>query len=95
MEQRLPSAIPLSSPSTDSELTFWQALFRTHWNIRRDHEAFLDTAAMGDNERASHFDALRREYDGRFEYDAFTLSRAEAGDRLESLQRLGFSIKDS
>jgi erythronate-4-phosphate dehydrogenase len=94
MEHRLPPAIPLHLAPADSEPAFWQGLFRAFWDIRRDHEAFVASAEMEDAERTRHFDALRREYDGRFEYSAFTLSRAAAGERLESLRRLGFKLED-
>ena len=92
MDALLPPSQELEAPSSEYALGFWQELFHAHWDIRRDHEAFIASAALDEAARGAHFDRLRRNYSGRFEYRRFKLSGQAAGARRDTLRRLGFGI---
>ena len=93
MAEQLPALKRLDPAPADDALEFWQNLFRAHWDIGRDHEAFVTAAVLDETARGEHFDQLRRAYRGRYEYNRFSLSAAAAGARHETLRRLGFGIE--
>lgn len=92
MNQLLPEPRRLELPAIDSAGEFWRRLFRAHFDITRDHDALLAGADLGDDDLARHFDALRRVYDDRLEYDRFEISTAGAELPVETLTRLGFHL---
>ncbi len=95
MTRLLPAARPLHPRPAASRLAFWQTLFAAHWDIRRDHEAFLAGAQFDYTAFAAHFDSLRRVYPDRFEYDRYALASADRHGEDATLRRLGFNLEGS
>ncbi len=94
MARLLPAARPLRPRPAASRLAFWQSLFAAHWDIRRDHEAFVAGARLDDTAFAAHFDSLRRVYPDRFEYDRYALASADRHGEDAALRRLGFNLEE-
>jgi erythronate-4-phosphate dehydrogenase len=94
MSRRLPAVRALPVSATDSELAFWQALFRHHFDIRRDHQAMVRGLELDDSRRGGYFDSLRRSYPDRLEYSGFEVGRTDAGAYSDVLKALGFDIVD-
>ena len=92
MSAQLPAAKALDVSQTDSTLESWQELFRRHWDIRSDHEAFVAGADFDDETFAKHFDDLRRVFPDRLEYDRCVVT--QQGDKLtfQKLLQLGFKL---
>jgi hypothetical protein len=82
----------LPAEAAESDLAFWRALFRRHFDIRRDHEAMVGGLDLDDSRRGGYFDGLRRGYPDRLEYSRFEVDRANAGDYAQVLETLGFVI---
>ena len=90
MSQQFPPDQNLILQASDSTASAWHDLFYRHFDIWRDHEAFtagsdLDTASF-----ARHFDALRRVYPDRLEYERFIVQQQDTCVPVEVLQQLGF-----
>jgi erythronate-4-phosphate dehydrogenase len=90
MTQQFPPDRHLNLKATDSATSAWHDLFYQHFDIWRDHEAFtagndLDAASF-----ARHFDALRRVYPDRLEYERFIVQQQDTCVPVEVLQQLGF-----
>ena len=92
MSMHLPAARGLTPPDADSKSEFWQALFRAHYDIWRDHEHLVAAVNMDDAKRASHFDALRKSYPQRFEYGSRIIGDAVDRQRADLLAQLGFRL---
>jgi len=92
MSTQLPAAKALEIGQTNSTLESWQELFRRHWDIRSDHEAFVAGADLGDEIFAKHFDGLRRVFPDRLEYDRCRVT--EQGEQLQrqKLTQLEFNL---
>jgi hypothetical protein len=73
MSQYLPDTITIEIPRFNSELEFWQSLFRQHHDIRQDHLALTNTRDLNNGNFARHFESLRRVYEQRFEYERYRL----------------------
>ena len=43
-------------------------------NIWQDHDALTQSAQLGDQEFANHFDSLRKIYPDRFEYERYLMA---------------------
>ena len=56
MAEQLPALKRLDPAPADDALEFWQNLFRAHWDIGRDHEAFVTAAVLDETARGEHFD---------------------------------------
>lgn len=93
MASLLPPPQALEAMPNPDALAFWRNLFRNHWDIRRDHRALFAAVTLDDRQRGIHFDGLRRDYRGRYEYDHFRLSTQAAAGRVDTLRRLGFVIE--
>ena len=94
MNQLLPVPGPLEVTAGDSRQDFWQNLFIGHFDISRDHDALLAGAGLSPEEFGPHFDALRRVYDDRLEYDRFVITRNAAQAHAAELTQLGFRLED-
>ena len=92
MTRLLPATRPLRPRPATGRLEFWQSLFAAHWDIRRDHAAFVAGAGFDDAAFARHFDGLRRVYADRFEYDRYAIAPADCGGEDATLRRLGFGV---
>jgi len=88
----LPPPAVLQPAATDDPVGFWQDLFRRHLDIWRDDLAFRANADLDDDERARHFDSLRRVYPDRLEYARFRVPAAAAGIHAATLRELGFDV---
>ena len=73
MLQYLPDTIAIKDFTAQSELEFWQQLFRQHHDIRQDHLALTDSRDLNDRDFARHFESLRKVYEQRFEYERYRL----------------------
>ncbi len=94
MNRLLPEPRRLALRAGESAAQSWANLFREHFDITRDHDALLAGADLDDSDFGAHFDALRRVYDDRLEYDRFEIDAAEAGLPRETLARLGFRLRN-
>ena len=94
MSKLLPATQNIDCDLSRPGLESWTRLFQQHCNIWRDHEAFVDGAAMADDDFATHFDGLRRVYPDRLEYPRFSINRENTGLPLTMLQQLGFELSD-
>ena len=74
MASLLPEPVTLGIEPPDTDLTFWQQLFRQHHDIWRDHNALTQSIQLSDQEFASHFESLRRVYPDRLEYERYQLT---------------------
>ena len=90
MSAQLPTAKALDVGQTNSTLESWQELFRRHWDIRSDHEAFVAGVDFDDETFAKHFDSLRRVFPDRLEYDRCRVTQQRDKLTLQKLQQLGF-----
>ena len=92
MTQQLEAVKKIGLEPTDSTLESWQQLFAGHCDIWRDHEAFVAGAALDDSALSNHFDALRRVYADRREYEYCRIKINGETPASSSLRRLGFGI---
>lgn len=90
MTQQLPPDQELIVQASDSSLSAWNGLFHQHFNIWRDHDALIAGGNLDDESFAQHFDALRRVYPDRLEYERFIVQQQDSGLAAEALQELGF-----
>ncbi len=88
----LPTVQPLRPRPAATRLAFWQSLFAAHWDIRRDHAAYVAGAELDDSAFAAHFDALRRTYTDRFEYDRYAIAADNCHGEDATLRRLEFEV---
>ena len=92
MSQQVPAQKTLQLQHTDSVGKAWHDLFRQHFDIWRDHEALVSGSELDSASFAAHFDALRRVYLDRLEYDRFIVLPQNTGIPAQALQQLGFQI---
>ena len=92
MSRHLPPPTLLQPSATANPPDFWRQLFAQHLDIWRDDTAFRVNAELADDERAKHFDGLRRVYADRLEYARFTVTAASAGRQAGVLRELGFEL---
>jgi len=92
MSQQLPSRQRLDCHATGSKLEFWQDLLQQHCNIWRDHDAPMAAADLHDDEFAVHFDALRKVYPDRLEYERFNVRQDSGSWPGSALAALGFNL---
>ena len=92
MSQQLPAAKVLELEPTDSVKTAWHDLFRQHFDIWRDHEALVSARELDSKLFAAHFDALRRVYLDRLEYERFIVQTKNTSIPVQAIQQLGFQI---
>ena len=90
MTQQFPPGQDLVLQASDSSVSAWHDLFRQHFDIWRDHEAFVAGSDLDDASFARHFDALRRIYPDRLEYERFIVQQQNTDVPDEVLQQLGF-----
>jgi erythronate-4-phosphate dehydrogenase len=90
MSRELPAVRTINCAQFGTGVDFWQALFRCHFDIRRDHNDFVRGATLENDAFPAHFDGLRRIFPDRLEYDRFSLRNLPPGSPLMTLQRLGF-----
>lgn len=90
MSQQLPLDQDLILQPSDSTASAWQDLFYQHFDIWRDHEALTAGSRLDDASFARHFDALRRVYPDRLEYERFIVQQQDSGVPAEVMQQLGF-----
>jgi erythronate-4-phosphate dehydrogenase len=93
MAQRFPADKHLELKATDSLESAWHDLFQQHFDIWRDHEAFTGGSALDAESFARHFDALRRAYLDRLEYERFIVRQKNTGIPVQALEQLGFRIE--
>lgn len=94
MTQHFPAAKVLQPAETDSVKTAWHNLFQQHFDIWRDHEALVSGSELDATSFATHFDALRRVYPDRLEYERFIVPQNKTELPLQALQQLGFQTGD-
>jgi len=92
MQEMLPLPRKLSLQPNDSKLAGWQALFRQHCDIWRDHAAFVAGRDYDDGSFRQHFDRLRRPYPQRREYGFCTVKGRDPQLPAQVLAALGFQI---
>ena len=92
MSQQLPADKVLELQHSDSVAKAWHDLFRQHFDIWRDHEALISGSEMDPKSFAVHFDALRRVYLDRLEYERFIVQPKNSGIPVQAIQQLGFQI---
>jgi erythronate-4-phosphate dehydrogenase len=92
MSQQLPATAELNCGPTGSSLEFWQDLMQQHYNIWRDHDAFVAGADLDDDAFAMHFDGLRKVYPDRLEYERFRIRQVNDELRGAILTGLGFQL---
>jgi erythronate-4-phosphate dehydrogenase len=92
MSQQLPPDQDLILQPSDSTALAWHDLFYQHFDIWRDHEALTAGSHLDDATFARHFDALRRVYPDRLEYERFIVQQQDSGAPAEVIQQLGFQI---
>jgi erythronate-4-phosphate dehydrogenase len=92
MSQQLPARRELHCRSTGSRLEFWQDLLQQHYNIWRDHDAFIAGADLHDSEFAIHFDGLRKVYPDRLEYERCNVRQDSDTWPGTALAALGFKV---
>ena len=68
----------------------WHDLFYQHFDVWRDHQTFTAGSDLDDATFALHFDALRRVYPDRLEYERFIVQQKDTGVPVEVLQQPGF-----
>ncbi len=90
MTQQLPPDRKLNIQASDSNASAWQDLFCQHFDIWRDHEALTAGSHLDEASFARHFDALRRVYPDRLEYERFIVQQQDSGLPAELIQQLGF-----
>ena len=90
MTQQLPQDQDLVLQASDSTASAWHDLFHQHFDIWRDHDAFTAGSNLDTKSFAQHFDALRRVYPDRLEYERFIVQQQETGVPVDVLQQLGF-----
>jgi erythronate-4-phosphate dehydrogenase len=90
MSQQLPPDQDLVLQASDSTASAWHDLFYQHFDIWRDHEALTAGSDLDDASFARHFDALRRVYPDRLEYERFIVQQQDSGTPTEVLKQLGF-----
>jgi len=90
MTQQFPPDKHLNLKTTNSNPSAWHNLFYQHFDIWRDHAAFTVGSDLDDASFARHFDALRRVYPDRLEYERFIVQQQNACVPVEVLQQLGF-----
>jgi len=73
MSQYLPETITMEISRFNSELEFWQQLFKHHHDIWQDHLALSDSRDLESRDFARHFESLRKVYEQRFEYERYRL----------------------
>ena len=73
MSQYLPDTIAIKDFTAESELEFWQQLFKQHHDIWQDHLALSDSRDMNSRDFVRHFESLRIVYEQRFEYERYRL----------------------
>ena len=92
MSRCLPPSRELPLPPAGGGPLFWQALFRRHFDIARDHQAMQAGLDLADSDRGAYFDSLRRVYADRLEYPRFEVNREAAGAFSAVLSELGFEL---
>ncbi|MBT8434797.1 MAG: 4-phosphoerythronate dehydrogenase [Gammaproteobacteria bacterium] len=90
MTQQLPPDQELIVQASGSTASAWHDLFRQHFDIWRDHEAFVGGCNLDSNTYANHFDALRRVYPDRLEYERFIVQQPNSDLPAEAIKELGF-----
>ena len=92
MSAHLPAQRKIDCHAFGSGTGFWQNLFGRHFDIGRDHDAFLAGIDLNDADFAAHFDGLRRVYPDRLEYPRFRLRIDPDQQPLQQLASLGFDL---
>ena len=90
MSQQFPPDQNLVLHASDATTTAWYDLFNQNADIWRDHEAFTAGSNFDDATFARHFDALRRVYPDRLEYERFIVQHQDTGIPADVLLQLGF-----
>ncbi len=91
-ERLLPPPRRLRPRPASTRREYWHNLFAAHWDIRRDHDAFVAGAELDDADFAAHFDGLRRVYPDRLEYARRIVAPEGAGSEAATLRQLGFGV---
>ena len=94
MTQHFPAVKALRLANKDSVKAAWHDLFQQHFDIWRDHEALVSGSELDPKSFATHFDALRRVYPDRLEYERFIVPQNTTEIPLQALQQLGFQTGD-
>ena len=92
MTQQLPAEKILRLQCSNSITAAWHDLFRQHFDIWRDHEALVSGSELDSASFALHFDALRRVYLDRLEYERFIVQQQNTGIPAQAIRRLGFQV---
>ena len=92
MTQQLPAEKILRLQCSNSITAAWHDLFRQHFDIWRDHEALVSGSELDSASFALHFDALRRVYLDRLEYERFIVQQQNTGIPAQAMRRLGFQV---
>jgi len=92
MSQQLPADKVLELAPTDPVTAAWHNLFQQHFDIWRDHEALISGSDLDPRSFAVHFDALRRVYPDRLEYERFIVQLSDTNLPVRAIQQLGFQI---
>lgn len=92
MSELLPANRKIANLGTGPGLDSWRELLRQHFDIWRDHAAFIAGAALDDSAFATHFDGLRRVYPDRLEYQRFSVEPTAMDLPAATLLELGFRV---
>jgi len=93
MSRELPAVREVDCTVFGTGVAFWQALFRVHCDIRRDHDDFVGGSSLPNDVFPAHFDGLRRIFPDRLEYPRFRLKVDAAVQPVDQLVRLGFQLE--
>ena len=93
MSAQLPPVRDIDCRAFGKAVAFWQDLFRTHCDIRRDHDDFTGGSSLADDDFSALFDGLRRIFPDRLEYDRFSLNVDRSSQPADQLVQLGFQLK--
>ncbi len=68
----------------------WNVLFTSHFDVAQDFQRLLQTSELPDYERACAFDALRKHYPARYEYNHFRVENIADKKTASRIGRLLF-----
>lgn len=90
----LPPPATIYTPDvTDDDLNIIRSLVTEAYDIRRDDQALRAVCALDDQQRASGFDALRKNYPVRREFSFYQIAVPARREALANcLSRLGFNV---
>ena len=92
MKSLLPATYNLSVDETTNRTVFWQKLFSQHFNIWRDDAALRKAVNDHSSDFSKAFDALRKVYPDRLEYERFRITKKPGDDVAHQLRALQFNL---